>query len=281
MRRAKSLPNLLTLGNAFLGLLAISKGIDALTANDPALFAQHFESACWFVLGSLLLDALDGRVARMTGSFSDLGAQLDSFADAITFGVAPGLLAKMLLEHHGLLHSRVNFFVAALYALMAVLRLARFNVENDHDEEHHRSFSGLPSPAAAGVLVATMLMSLTITGSIEGGGTQPTLVGHALAGIPEETRATLATGLRYLTFLLLPTLGLLMVSRVPYTHAFSALMSARGRWALVRLVVLLLVLYVAPVPTLFVLGWVYFGNGLLKAMRGRGADQSGPAREAA
>jgi hypothetical protein len=72
-----------------------------------------------------------------------------------------------------------------------------------------------------------------------------------------------------------------MVSRVPYTHAFSALMSARGRWALVRLVVLLLVLYVAPVPTLFVLGWVYFGNGLLKAMRGRGADQSGPAREAA
>ena len=96
MRRAKSLPNLLTLGNAFLGLLAISKGIDALTATDPALFARHFESACWFVLGSLLLDALDGRVARMTGSFSDLGAQLDSFADAITFGVAPGLLAKML-----------------------------------------------------------------------------------------------------------------------------------------------------------------------------------------
>ena len=55
----------------------------------------------------------------------------------------------------------------------------------------------------------------------------------------------------------------------------------RAVHALVRLVVLLLVLYVAPVPTLFVLGWVYFGNGLLKAMRGRGADQSGPAREAA
>lgn len=281
MRRAKSLPNLLTLGNAFLGLLAISKGIDALTATDPALFARHFESACWFVLGSLLLDALDGRVARMTGSFSDLGAQLDSFADAITFGVAPGLLAKMLLEHHGVLHARLNFFAAALYALMAVLRLARFNVENDHDEEHHRSFSGLPSPAAAGVLVATMLMSLTITGSIEGTGSETTLVGQALAGIPEETRASLAAGLRVVTLLMLPVLGLLMVSRVPYSHAFSALVAARGRWAMVRLVVLLLVLYVAPVPTLFALGWLYFANGLLKAARGGARGPVATGREAA
>ena len=164
---------------------------------------------------------------------------------------------------------------------MAVLRLARFNVENDHDEEHHRSFSGLPSPAAAGVLVATMLMSLTITGSIEGTGSETTLVGQALAGIPEETRASLAAGLRVVTLLMLPVLGLLMVSRVPYSHAFSALVAARGRWAMVRLVVLLLVLYVAPVPTLFALGWLYFGNGLLKAARGGARGPVATGREAA
>lgn len=263
MSRAKSLPNLLTLGNAFLGLLAITKGIDALVASAKGLpFAQDFESACWFVLGAMLLDALDGRVARMTGSFSNLGAQLDSFADAITFGVAPALLAKILLEQHGFLHPRANFFVAALYALMAVLRLARFNVENDHDEESHRSFSGLPSPAAAGALVATMLMSMTLAGGIDGEGEKATLVGQALALFSEESRLMAAAALRVVTFGLLPVLALLMVSRVPYTHAFSSLMAARGRAAMVRLVLLLLVLAAAPAPTLFVLGWVYLFSGL-------------------
>ena len=80
---------------------------------------------------------------------------------------------------------------------------------------------------------------------------------------------------------LLPVLGLLMVSRVPYGHAFSALVAARGRWAMVRLVVLLLVLYVAPVPTLFALGWLYFGNGLLKAARGGARGPVVTGREAA
>ena len=74
MRPAKSLPNLLTLGNAFLGLLAISKAIDALVLGSDTGFSGLFETACWFILGAMLLDGLDGRVARMTDSFSDLGA---------------------------------------------------------------------------------------------------------------------------------------------------------------------------------------------------------------
>lgn len=274
MRRAKSLPNLLTLGNAFLGLLAISKAIDALVLGSDEGFSGLFETACWFILGAMLLDGLDGRVARMTDSFSDLGAQLDSFADAITFGVAPALLAKVMLEQHEVLHPRLNFFVAALYSLMAILRLARFNIESDHDEESHRSFSGLPSPAAAGTLVATMMMSQALLGGTDVGAESTTPMGHMLALIPEATRVSMGGGLQYVTFLLLPTLALLMVSKVPYTHAFSSLMSARGRWAIVRLVLLLLVLALAPVLTLFVLGWVYLFTGFLQMWRNRHEDQT-------
>ena len=267
MRRAKSLPNLLTLGNAFLGLLAISKAIDALVLGTDAGFAALFETACWFILGAMLLDGLDGRVARMTDSFSDLGAQLDSFADAVTFGVAPALLAKVMLEHHGILHPRLNFFVAALYSLMAIMRLARFNVASDHDEESHRSFRGLPSPAAAGTLVATMMMSQALVGGSGEGAERTTPMEHVLALIPETLRMSIGIGLQYLTFLLLPALALLMVSKVKYTHAFSRLMSARGRWAMVRLVLLLLFLALAPVLTLFILGWVYLLTGLLPFLR--------------
>jgi CDP-diacylglycerol--serine O-phosphatidyltransferase len=100
-RRAQLLPNLITLGNAFCGLLALSKGIDALTLSSaqPSVFYEKMETACIFVLLGMILDALDGLVARMTGGGSEFGAQLDSFSDALTFGVVPAMLAKILVEH--------------------------------------------------------------------------------------------------------------------------------------------------------------------------------------
>ena len=89
------LPNALTLANAGLGLLAISKAIDALAGSaDQAFFEQNLETACWLILAAGVFDILDGKVARLTNSFSDLGAQLDSLADAVTFGVAPAMVAS-------------------------------------------------------------------------------------------------------------------------------------------------------------------------------------------
>ncbi|MGD2019207.1 MAG: CDP-alcohol phosphatidyltransferase family protein, partial [Planctomycetota bacterium] len=89
-RPIKLLPNALTLANAGLGLLAISKAIDALARSaEQAVFEQNLETACWLILAAGVFDLLDGKVARLTNSFSDLGAQLDSLADAVTFGVAP------------------------------------------------------------------------------------------------------------------------------------------------------------------------------------------------
>jgi phosphatidylserine synthase len=101
VRKIHLLPNLLTLGNAFCGLLAIAKGIDALvySQTDAGIFYGKMESACWLIFIGMLFDALDGKVARMVGGSSAFGAQLDSFSDMLSFGVAPALLAKILIEH--------------------------------------------------------------------------------------------------------------------------------------------------------------------------------------
>jgi phosphatidylserine synthase len=112
-----------------------------------------------------------------------------------------------------------------------------------------------------------MMMSQALAGGAGERAESTTPMEHVLALIPEALRMSLCTGLQYLTFLLLPALALLMVSKVPYTHAFSKLMSARGRWAMVRLVLLLLFLALAPVLTLFILGWVYLFTGLFPFLR--------------
>jgi CDP-diacylglycerol--serine O-phosphatidyltransferase len=116
----------------------------------------------------MLLDAIDGKVARMVGGASSFGAQLDSFSDMITFGVAPAVLVKVLIEHEGPLYAswgnpwdnpRIHFIAAATFSLMAMLRLARFNLETEPDASTHKMFSGLPSPGAAGSVCAALTSS--------------------------------------------------------------------------------------------------------------------------
>ncbi len=276
------LPNALTLANAGLGLLAISKAIDALAGSaDQAFFEQNLETACWLILAAGVFDILDGKVARLTNSFSDLGAQLDSLADAVTFGVAPAMVTKVLLEHEGLLHPRVHFICSAAFALMVVLRLARFNAEGD---DEHSEFSGLPSPAAAGMLIATVLMFLSLGGAIESSGAQPTPLGQMWIGIlPGPWRDTLT---QYVLLpgilLLLPTLALLMVSRVRYVHLATRLGGMQNRRALVPIVFFMLGLYLAPVLFLFCFGLWYVGWGLISGLRaGREPSAPGADREAA
>ena len=80
--------------------------------STPFPYPTLFRS-CWLVLAAGVFDALDGKVARLTNSLSPLGAQLDSLADALTFGVAPAIIAKVLLEHAELAHTRIHFAAAA------------------------------------------------------------------------------------------------------------------------------------------------------------------------
>jgi CDP-diacylglycerol--serine O-phosphatidyltransferase len=136
------LPNLITTGSLFAGFYAI---IEAIHGN--------FEVAALAVLVSLVLDGLDGRVARMTHSASNFGVQYDSLADLVAFGVAPALIVYFwALQPYG----RYGWVAAFLFVVCGALRLARFNVQIG--EIDPRYFNGLPIPAAATMVAMTILM---------------------------------------------------------------------------------------------------------------------------
>lgn len=281
MRTIAALPNLLTLANAFCGLLAISKAIDALavSVDSPSLFYVRLDAACWLIFLGMVFDALDGKLARFTGGGSDFGAQLDSFSDALTFGCAPALLTKVLVEHEGPLfdlpgNQRLHFLAAAAFALMAILRLARFNLETDRSEKAHRHFKGLPSPAAAGAVVSSILfyMAMSRPQDVEVDAGSPTPIGEALAMFPDWRVEVPAWFLPALP-LYLPFLGLLMVSRVRYVHVVSLVTRRKSFYGFVALVFGAFLFFAAPIPVLFTCfnGFVLLGVAryVLKERRAR------------
>ncbi|MBK7645366.1 MAG: CDP-alcohol phosphatidyltransferase family protein [Planctomycetes bacterium] len=277
MRKIHLLPNLITLGNSFCGLLAIAKGIDALAfaQTDPGVFYSKMESACWLIFVGMLFDAFDGKVARMVGGSSAFGAQLDSFSDMLSFGIAPAVLAKILIEHEGpafgyTVHPRLHFVAAAVFSIMAILRLARFNLETEPDESAHQFFKGLPSPGAAGALCSSMLMYLVLRDpGIENSEGSRTPLGMVLSSFPDLSHSHGLVWFLPFLALCLPGLGFLMVSRVRYVHMTSFL-AGRGQFVtLVVLVVAAFCLYTAPVLAMFLVFNVYVIAGLLLSLRKR------------
>jgi CDP-diacylglycerol--serine O-phosphatidyltransferase len=136
------LPSIFTVGNMFCGYACI-------------MFAMRDDlvSAAPFVGFAVVLDMLDGRIARMTKTTSAFGLELDSLADIISFGVAPAVLAFAWgLSELG----RVGWAAGFLYVTAAAVRLARFNIQSSAASLDKRYFVGMPSPPAAGVVAATV-----------------------------------------------------------------------------------------------------------------------------
>jgi CDP-diacylglycerol--serine O-phosphatidyltransferase len=135
------LPTLFTLGNMFCGYSCIVYAMRG-----------EFETAAPFIGYSIVLDMLDGRIARLTGSASDFGVEFDSLADVISFGIAPAILAFAWgLQPLG----RLGWLAGFLFLTAAAMRLARFNIQSAMGGDK-RYFVGMPSPAAAGVIAATV-----------------------------------------------------------------------------------------------------------------------------
>lgn len=146
------LPNLITTGALFAGFLAVVAAMDG-----------NFVTAAVAIYIAMVLDGLDGRVARMTSTESEFGKQYDSLADMVSFGLAPSLVfyvwgAKELQEL-GWLWSKLGWLVAFFYAVAAALRLARYNSRLPSTDK--RFFEGLPSPSAA-ALVAGLVWFATV-----------------------------------------------------------------------------------------------------------------------
>jgi CDP-diacylglycerol---serine O-phosphatidyltransferase len=231
--RVSILASLCTLGNAMCGFGAITLTAKAAMAQDaaPAIYQADVFWACHLVILAMVFDALDGRVARFARATSDFGGQLDSLADAISFGVAPAFLmnrvvVETLNDYPSSEPQRVLWIAwvcAAVYMGCTLIRLARFNVENVHDEEAHMTFKGLPSPAAAGALVTLVLVVTQFCSAQE-----PTLC---------------TTVLMWILPVVAVILGLLMVSNLRYVHLLNQFV--RGRRPISHLVMILLVIALA------------------------------------
>ena len=273
--RRALLPNLITLGNAFCGVLALSKAIDALTlsANAPIVFYEKMEAACFLVFLGMVFDALDGLVARMTGGGSEFGAQLDSFSDALTFGVVPAMLAKVLVEHETSGGSaRLHFLAAATFSLMAILRLVRFNLDPApralQREDEVKTFQGLPSPAAAGAVASTIWLYLILRRpelEVEEG--TPTWLHRLLVFMREVEWSPILDWVPPVLVGALPVLGLLMVSNLRYVHGPSYLTRGGQHLTLVAFAFALILLYMAPVPILFLSAMAFLLSGLVSGPR--------------
>lgn len=162
-------PTLFTLGNLLCGFFAVfwASRDPAMAANLPFQWSPLTFAVLFIFLG-MFLDGIDGRVARWTGNTSELGEQLDSFADMVTFGVAPAFAAIMLvrLDIPFLAPGRTDptidravLIAGGIYVACAALRLARFNIEiSGPSVVDHMSFKGLPSPGAAGTVASLILL---------------------------------------------------------------------------------------------------------------------------
>jgi len=169
------LPNLFTTGAMFSGFYAITSALDG-----------RFETSAISIFVAMILDGLDGRVARMTNTESEFGVQYDSLSDMVSFGVAPGVV--MYIWAFGSL-GKLGLFAAFVHTAGGALRLARFNTQVEVADK--RYFQGLPSPAAAAILAGALWISIELGYDVD--------------------------SIKYLILILTISTGLLMVSNFRYS----------------------------------------------------------------
>lgn len=215
IRTITILPSVITLINGLFGFAAIGLSTQGST---------HFALAGYFIFFAMIADMLDGRVARMSHTTSSFGGQLDSLCDVISFGTAPAILTfRVMMQSFPELFGSETFFFSdffrrfiwlapAVFLSCAAIRLAQFNVENEEGESSHMSFTGLPSPAAAGVIASLVILIQHLR-------TDPALDALVFT--------ILLKALLYaLPFVAILTASL-MVSRIPYPHLMNQYL--RGR----------------------------------------------------
>jgi CDP-diacylglycerol--serine O-phosphatidyltransferase len=230
------LPNLITLSSMFAGFYSI---IAALNSN--------YELAAWAIMIASVFDALDGWVARMTHTATRFGIEIDSLADVISFGVAPGVLVyTWTLSQFGRVGWVGSFFLVACGAL----RLARFNVQMGSTEKKH--FSGLPIPASALVISTTVLAYPELIEILE----------HL-----NLVRLADAAGKDYWVLALTFLLAGLMVSNITYHSLKEANLKERRPFGLlVVIAAFLAVVAYRPALVLFLVSISYVLTGIAEAL---------------
>jgi CDP-diacylglycerol---serine O-phosphatidyltransferase len=223
------LPSAFTLGNLFLGIWGI------ITASRG-----QFSTAGWMIVGAAIMDLLDGRIARFTATGSAFGEELDSLVDAISFGVAPAMIAYYAFLQQG---GEWAWILSFLYIVTAVFRLARFNIEQAGTAKS--TFHGLPSPTAGSCLATYFAF------------TQTEFFAQFLSRVPVVRTAGW----------LMLFLGLLMVSNVlyPVVPRFST-RTWGGRLAILLALASLVSAFTYPEYFFFPFSILYITYGLVRSV---------------
>ncbi len=214
------LPNFFTTAALFAGFYSI-----------VAAMANNFDTAAIAIFIAMVMDGLDGRVARLTGTTSAFGAQYDSIADMVCFGIAPALVV-----HSWGLYTlgKIGWISSFIYTAGTALRLARFNIQ--HGKQDHRFFIGMPSPAAAAVIASMMWIATDF-------------------GIPGKMLSEIVAVITVL-------LGVLMVSNVKF-HSFKYI-NLKGRVPFIVVLVMVLIFALIawdPPKVLFIVSFSYAFSG--------------------
>lgn len=221
------LPNLLTMTGLFAGFYAI-----------VAATKGHYDTAAIAIFVAMIMDSLDGRIARWTHTQTAFGMQFDSLSDMVSFGIAPALVVySWSLIHVG----KIGWLAAFIYAVAGALRLARFNVQSTKKADK-RYFTGLAIPAAAAIAASMTWVVQDF----------PTLQGATLNIVAAVVMALL---------------GLLMVSNIRYRSFKDINMKGKVPFIVIILIVLVYVLIsIDPPEVLFLIFTVYGLSGPLMAL---------------
>ncbi len=259
------LPSLVTLINGACGFASIVFASKVGRETSPGLEVYHsqfpfFAMAGYMIFFAMLADMLDGHLARLSQSTSSFGGQLDSLCDVISFGIAPAFLMLRVVETNLKFDPVIDVFVyrfvwlvAAIYFSCAAIRLARFNVENEEDESHHMSFSGLPSPASAGAVASLVILNQEVMSKIQGNSPFYFELGHDII-------------IYLLPFAALLT-GVLMVSRIRYPHVVNQYLKGKKPFSylLKALIIIVIVIWYFE-AALVIVFWSFTLSGLLKLL---------------
>ena len=224
------LPNMITTAGLFAGFYSIVAAMDG-----------RFEPAAVAIFVAMIMDGIDGRVARLTNTQSEFGIQYDSLSDMICFGLAPALVlyewSLQSMESVG--WAKLGWLAAFIYAASAALRLARFNAQVETEEKAY--FRGLPSPSAAGVLAGLVWVGADL--GIDG------------------------SDLVYLVFVLTIAMGMLMVSNIRYFSFKELNLKHRVSFMALLAVVLMYVFASIDPPMVLFAGFlIYAISGIVYTM---------------
>lgn len=210
------LPNLFTLGALFAGFYAVVSAMKGV-----------FEHAAIAIFVAMLMDSLDGRVARLTNTQTPFGAELDSLSDMVSFGIAPALVIySFALNYVG----KLGWLAAFIYTAAGALRLARFNTRNTHDK---RYFQGLAIPAAAAIIASFVWVC----------------VAYEIPGY----------SVRILAVIFTPIVGLLMVSNIKYRSFKDLDLKGNVSFMVILFIVFVFVLISLDPPDVFFLVFMLYG----------------------